>query len=142
MENIIQLRESDYKELEALANLNKKDIESKANALYKEKGTFGIDIKMSIPEDYDDVLKIKSRAYVRDWNGKFPIADEDKKKIVKFVEYRSEELFNYRFGDHLYWLNNIKKRYREARIQKTKFMVVTVLGWLMAATMFVGVLFS
>ena len=109
MKNLIQLSESDYQELINTAKLNETEIDKKANDLYQEKGTFGINITMSIVEDWEDKLFLKSTSFVNDWNGKYPISDQDKKKIVKFVEYKSQDLFESSFEEHLYHLNNIKK---------------------------------
>ena len=133
MSTIVQLTESKYNSILKQSRLTTHEIEKKAFEMYEEKGTFGIKITLSINDDYDDNFTLKSNAYVKDWGGKYPIDDEDKKKIVEFVQWKSRELFERSFGKHLLNINNARKKYKQVKRLKTQLIVFTMLGWFISA---------
>lgn len=135
MSTIVQLSKREYDNLKSKADTVDKQILEQAKKMYEEKGTFGIKITLSINDDYDDNFTMRSTAYVSDWNGKYPLAQDDKKKIVEYVQWKSRDLFEKVFGKHLANINNTRKKYKQASRMKTAFIVFTVTGWLMALIM-------
>ena len=131
MEQIFQLRESEYKELLEGANSNKKLIKKKAKELYQEKGTFAIQLKIGIG-DYQDVIKIVADGYISDWSGKYPLKEEDKRKILKFTKRRAEELMEGYFGDIIYDTNKLKQTKNEYLAKRKFLSIITYTGWFVA----------
>ena len=131
MKKIIQVKEQEYDELFVKASLNSELIASEAQKLYEEKGTFSIDLKMSIG-DYEDKIKVVSNGYISDWNDKYPLKSEDKKKILKFTKQRAEELFEGMFGDVIYNVNRLREERNKYETRRKFLTHLTVLGWVMA----------
>lgn len=131
METIIQLRESEYNDLVSKANYNQYEINSKAEALYNKHGTHKIVLSVTADE-YDDEIQIQARAYVRDWDSKFPLKESDKKKIIYFVQDKAEQMFRRSFGDIIYSLESVKRKEKKLDILIKKNLVLTVTGWLVA----------
>jgi hypothetical protein len=131
MEQIYQLKEREYTELIKNANANKVLINEKANKLYEEKGTFAIKLKIGIG-DYEDTIKIVADGYVSDWDDKFPLKEEDKRKILKFTKRRAEELMEGYFGDIIYDTNKLKQAKNEYKSKKKLLSLLTYTGWFVA----------
>ena len=131
MEQIYQLKENEYKKLIEYAKMNQELNNKKAEELYKKKGTFAIELNVTVNE-YTEVLKLVTNGYISDWAGKFPLKKEDKRKIIEFTKRKSEELMYRHFGKVIYDTNKLreaKKHYDEGR----KFLwITTFLGWLVA----------
>ena len=132
MERIIQLKESEYKKLCDSSELKHSEIVRRATAMYEEKGTFGIILRLDCGEDYHTEIKVKASSYVKDWEGKFPLSEKDKKLIVDFVNYRATEMMRKKFGRQITNINLWNKRLDLLRTWKMKFIGLTIFGWLAA----------
>lgn len=131
MEQIIQLKEKEYSELVKNSNANKKIIEETANRLYEEKGTFAIKLRVEIGE-YEDNIKIIANGYISDWDDKFPLKNEDKKKILKFAKQRAEGLMEKYLSDVILDANYLKSARKEYNDKVKLFSIITITGWLVA----------
>ena len=134
MERIIQIKEREYNELFEKANFNKKTIAEEAIKLYEERGTFAIKLKMQVG-DYEDKIKVVSNGYISNWDDKYPLRGEDRKKILKFTKRRAEELFEGMFGDVIYNVNTLREEKKKYEIRRKFLTHLTVLGWVMALIM-------
>jgi len=116
MEKIYQLKDFEYNKLTELAELNEKSIEERALKLYQEKGTYQLDIKINCEkyDDYNRTYHLKAYSKINDWNQKFPIFEEDKRKIIKFVNEKVMSMMVNRFGDVVNNVNLINKRVDDA----------------------------
>tara|TARA_R110002049_G_scaffold224712_4_gene396528 strand:+ start:16336 stop:16782 length:447 start_codon:yes stop_codon:yes gene_type:complete len=142
MKPIVQLTEKEYLDLVEKANFNNDDIRSRAKKLYETYGTHAIKLTCTVGENsYDDTIVIKSRAYVKNWDAKYPILDEDAKKIVKFVESRSEELFYNRFDRFIYNFDELAKEKRRYSNRIKRYTSLTITGWLLAIVTIIITLF-
>ena len=132
MESIIQLRKSEYDKLIELSNLSNETIENRAVVLYQERGTYGLNIELNTQEDYKSQFHLKAYSYVKDWDNKFPISEEDKRKIVDFINSRTKRMLVKKFGNQINSLNFYNSEVDSLNKLKTKFLLFTVTGWLVA----------
>lgn len=137
MEKIIQLTESEYAKLFAKAHLNESEIERKAKEMYEEKGTFGIDLEIDCKQDYNETISFHAYSYVKDWDGKFPLSEKDKRRIADFIDTRALEMMEKKFGRQISNINFWNKRFDLLRNWKMKFIGLTVFGWLAALALLI-----
>lgn len=132
MEKVIQLKESEYNKLFESANINQSNIEKMAKAMYEERGTFEIKLEIDCQQDYNETISFRAYSYVRDWDGKFPLSEKDKRKIADFVDRRALKMMEKKFGRQIRSINFWNKRFDLLRNWKMKFIGLTVFGWLAA----------
>lgn len=135
MKPIVQITQKEYDYLNAKANLLQEEIDKKAEELYHKYGTHKIQLTVAT-EEYDESIEIQANAYVRDWDSKFPLKEEDKKKIIYFVENKAEEMFRRSFGNVIHSLETLKKKEKKLDRYFIKSVAFTVTGWLLAITLF------
>ena len=76
MERIVQLRDYEYNNLVEKANLNEKQIDEKAQKLYKERGVAAIDIKLNHENNnYESSFRFDCSAFVWYKDEKFYIPE-------------------------------------------------------------------
>lgn len=141
MESIIQLKKSEYDKLFELSKLNTESIEKKAEELYAERGILGIKLEVNTQSDFYDHFYFTANSYIKDWDNKFPITDEDKRKIVKFVNWRVEKLLVSKFGKQITNLNFYNDEVKSLNKIKTTFLLFTISGWLAALILTIVALF-
>jgi hypothetical protein len=141
MEQIIQLRKSEYDKLIELSNMNTELIENKAEELFQERGTYGIKLELDTQQDYHDNFYFTANSYVKDWDNKFPISEHDKRKIVDFVNYRAKQMLVKKFGKQITNINFYNKEVDSLNKLKTKFLVFTATGWALAVILTIIALF-
>ena len=134
MNRIIQITQDEYDSLNQKSILTQGEIELKAIELYKKHGTHKIQLTVST-EQYDENIDIKANAYVKDWDSKYPLKEEDKKKIIHFVENKAEQMFRRSFGDVIHSLETLKRKEKKLDNLIRKNLVITVTGWLLAITL-------
>lgn len=137
MEKIIQLNESEYNALFKAASLSQSDIKRLAEEMYEKKGTFGIELLLDCKQDYNSKITFHANSYIKDWDGRFPLSEEDKKKIVKFVNFRALRMMEDKFGSQINNINIWNKRFELLRSWKIKFIGFTILGWLTSAILLI-----
>ena len=109
MKKIIQLTAVEYNKLYEKATLNTAEIAKRAQELYEQKGTYGIDLDIRCDQDYNGNVKFRANSYVKDWEGEFPISKEDKRKIVEVVNDRALKMMEYKFGKQISDRNHFEK---------------------------------
>ena len=137
MERIIQLSESEYNKLQSDADMKHNEILRRAEELYQKKGTYGIKLEIDCQQDYLDELSFKASSYVKDWDGRFPISEDDKEKIIKFVNRRALKMMEDKFGRQIKNINIWNKRLELLRNWKMKFIGLTIFGWLAALALLI-----
>lgn len=142
MEQIIQLRKSEYDKLIELSNLNTETIENRAEALFQERGTYGIKLELDTQQDYHDNFYFTANSYIKDWDDKFPISEKDKRRIVDFVNYRAKQMLVKKFGKQITNINFYNKEVDSLNKLRTKFLVFTVTGWTAAVILTIIALFN
>lgn len=134
MKPIIQITQKEYDSLNHKANLSQEEIDLKAKELYEKHGTHKIQLTVST-EEYYESIDIQANAYVRDWDSKYPLKEEDKKKIIHFVENKAEQMYRRSFGNVIHSLETLKRKERKLDNLIRKNLVITVTGWLLAITL-------
>lgn len=132
MEQIYQLKKHEYDELINLANLTTESIEQKAQDIYKKRGTYGINIEINTKSDWSGMISFTAYTYVKDWDNKFPISMEDKKKIVKFINHRAYEFMTTKYGTQIKNVNFYTAELKSLKKTKTLFLLFTIIGWVIA----------
>lgn len=132
MERIVQLKESEYNKLKKDAEMKYSEITRRAEEMYKEKGTYGINLELDCGNDYQEEIKFKAYSYVKDWNGQFPISETDKRRIVEFVNDRALEMMEKKFGRQISNINFCRNHIEHLHSWKYKFIGLTIFGWLAA----------
>lgn len=132
MERIVQLREDEYKKLCESAKMSDAEIEKRAQTLYKEKGVYGIELSIKCGRtEYSDTIKFYVDSYVKDWHS-FPLSEDEKKKVSRFVENRVFEMMEDKFGKQIFELNHYENKKKILERRNSMFVGVTILGWLCA----------
>lgn len=101
MNTIVQLTNSEYNSLVEKANLNEKEINERAELLYKEKGLAGIRVNLKVDSESSKELTINSDAFLL-FCPPFSINYKNKRKIADFM---SKYIFDYikrRFSHRLF----------------------------------------
>ncbi len=140
MERIVQLRESEYKEMAELAKLNEDEVNKRAIELYNRRGLVSVEIKYFIEHSYYGGFRLNNStdAYTPDsYDDGFKIAFADKRKIIKEVEYFSKGLIDNSLAKHLGGLNSIKEARKAVDEERLRFIVLSVVGWLLAVLLIV-----
>ncbi|MBR8712307.1 hypothetical protein [Porphyromonas levii] len=138
MEKIVQLRQHEYEELFNKARMNEEEIEKRAQLLYEQKGTYGIELVIDCRDDHNYKSNILFRAdsYIKDWES-FPISEEDKRKIVKTVNERTLRMMTRKFGKQITSISYYDKMEKEANKLRARALILTVCGWLLATTLII-----
>ena len=132
MERIVQLRENEYKKLCELAKMSESEIEKRAQKMYEEKGMYEIELNINCGRsEYSDTIKFYVGSYVKDWHS-FPLTEDVKKKVSRFVGNRVFEMMEDKFGTQINNLNYYENRKRILERRHSIFVGVTILGWLCA----------
>lgn len=85
MRRIIQIDESEYNQLVDKANLNEKQIEEKAVALYEEKGAANVDITVKTDSDCYSSRYFKCSSFVWYKDKRFFISEKLRNNLRKFI---------------------------------------------------------
>ena len=132
MERIVQLREGEYKTLCELAKMSESEIEKKAQKMYEEKGMYGIELNINCGRsEYSDTIKFYVGSYVKDWHS-FPLTEDEKKKVSRFVDNRVFEMMEDKFGKQIFELNHYENKKKILERRNSMFVGLTILGWLCA----------
>ena len=147
----VELTQSDYNRLVSMAQMKAKKIEERAREIYDKEGVtkihftgrfyrirnsevecdkheFTVDCKdygISPAGDYEETL--------------YKIPQESRQKIAKHVKCFVQEAFVCYFGEHMLNLNEIERLKHKQQRMINKFIIVTVVGWLLAIVMCIAI---
>lgn len=147
----VELTQREYNDLVSLARMKAKKIEERAREIYDKEGVtkiqftgrfyrkaygevecdkheFTVDCEhygISPAGDYEETL--------------YKIPQESRQKIAKRVRYFVEETFMYYFGEHMLNLNEIERLKHKQQRMVNKFIIVTIVGWLLAIVMCIAI---
>lgn len=95
MQRIIQIDESEYNQLVDKANLNEKQIEEKAVALYEEKGVAAVEVTVRTDDSCYSTRYFKCSSFVWYKDERFFISEKLRnglgKFITEFVQYKVKQ---------------------------------------------------
>ena len=146
----VELSQSEYNKLVDMARMKAKKIEEKAREIYEKEGIASIHFEGSITKRRYGELQSERFEFVckpgeycispsDDFGGQhmFTIPMKEREKIAKMVGRYVEEVFVAKFGEHMYHLNEIIKIEDKDRRAHRTFIILTIVGWILAITMFV-----
>lgn len=85
MQRIIQIDESEYNQLVDKANLNEKQIEEKAVALYEEKGVAAVEVTVRTDDSCYSTRYFKCSSFVWYKDERFFISEKLRNNLRKFI---------------------------------------------------------
>ena len=131
MERIVQLRDYEYNNLVEKANLNEKQIDEKAQKLYKERGVAAIDIKLGYKNnDYESLFRFDCSAFVWYKDEKFYIPEQLRKRFGKILKDTMLSEMRQAYGSPEKIYNVLKRRSKNLLIQVFIMLAVAVSGWI------------
>lgn len=148
----VELTQNDYNRLVSMATMNAKKIEKRAREIYDKEGVVRINFdgrfttkRYGERETDHYVFDCACKSYNIAPSGEyeetlFTIPREMRERIAKKVKRYVEEVYMGNFGEHMLKFNAIKDMKAKAEMDRRKFIVWTVTGWLLAVLMFAVVL--
>ena len=148
----VELTQSDYNRLVQMAQMKAKKIEERAREIYEKEGVVKIDFSCNLlRKRYGEVesdrheFQCSCAEYNITPTGDFEktlfkIPQESRVKIAKHVKRICEDTFYYYFGEHMVNINQTKSILHEAEMLQKKFIIWTILGWLLAIAMLLAVI--
>ncbi len=143
----VELALNDYNLLVEMAQMKAKKIGERAREIYEKEGVTKIQFtgrfyskrygeleleKYEFTVDCADYFVTPSGEYEKTL---YKIPQESRQKIAKCVKKYVEQAFEAKYGEHMMNLNEIERlKYKKQKIVD-KFIIVTVVGWLVAIVM-------
>lgn len=137
MRKIVQIDESEYDQLVDKANLNEKQIEERAIALYEEKGVAEVEITVRTDDNTYSTRYFKCNGFVWYKDNRFFIPENLRNRlknfIVEFVRYKVNQ--DYEKPERLVRYYN--KKVDLLNYARYILYAVAASGWAVAAVLFV-----
>lgn len=145
----IELTQNEYNRLVDLAKMKAKKIEERAREFYEKEGVAKICFEGRIrKKEFGELttqyykFECKPQEYDISPSGElFKIPMEQRQRIAQKVGRYVEDVFTANFGERLYHLDEILKIKAKAERDLQKFMICTIVGWLVALIMVIVVIF-
>ncbi len=147
----VELTQTDYNRLVQTAQMKAKKIEERAREIYEKEGVTKIQFtgrfyrkrygevesdKHEFTVDCNDYYITPTGEYEKTL---YKIPQESRQKIAKCVKNFVEEAFVCYFGEHMVNLNEIERLKHKYQQYLNKFIMLTVVGWLLAVLMCIAV---
>lgn len=149
----IELTQDEYNHLVDLAKMKAKKIEERAREFYEKEGVAKICFEGRInKKEFGEStiqhykFECNPREYDVSPSGEFEpslfkIPMEQRKRIAQKVGRYVEDVFTANFGERLCHLNEILKIKAKAERDLQRFIICTIVGWLVALIMLIIVIF-
>lgn len=148
----VELTQSDYNRLVQMAQMKAKKIEERAREIYEKEGVTKIEFtgrfyhkRYGEVESERDVFTVDCAEYLITPTGEYEktlykIPQESRRKIAEHVKGFVEDTFESMYGEHMANINMTKSLVHKAEMLRKKFIIWTILGWLLAVAMLVAVI--
>ena len=148
----VELTQTDYNRLVQTAQMKAKKIEKRAREIYEKEGVTKIEFtgrfyrkQFGEVECDRDVFKVECAEYLITPTGEYEktlyiIPQESRKKIAEHVKDFVQDTFVSMYGEHMANINQTKRILHKAKMLRNKFIIWTVLGWLLAIAMLIAVI--
>lgn len=149
----VELTQTDYNRLVQTAQMKAKEIEERAREIYEKEGVTKIQFTGRFYRKRYGEVECDKYEFTVDCNGYgitptdeyektlYKIPQESRQKIAKMVKCFVEDSFENYFGEHMLKLNEIERLKHKQQRMVNNFIIVTIVGWLLASLMIVAVLF-
>lgn len=147
----VELTQSDYNRLVQTAQMKAKKIEERAREIYENEGVVKIAFTCNLyRKRYGEVESDchEFQCKCNEWgispsgdyeNTFFKVPEKDRQRIAKHVKSIVEDAFYYYFGEHMMKLNEIERMKHKQQQYVNKFIIWTVVGWMLAVVMCIAI---
>lgn len=147
----VELTQAEYNNLVALARMKAKKIEERACEIYDKEGVTRIQFTGRFYRIRNSEVECDKHEFTVDCKGYgispagdyketlYKIPQESRQKIANRVKYFVTEAFMCYFGEHMLNLNEIERLKHKQQRMVNKFIIVTVVGWLLAIVMCIAI---
>ena len=147
----VELTQTDYNRLVQTAQMKAKKIEERAREIYEEEGVTKIQFTGRFYRKRYGEVECDRHDFTVDCNyygitptGEYEktlykIPQESRQKIAKCVKNFVEDAFECYFGEHMLNLNEIEQLKHKQQQYINKFIIVTIVGWLLAIVMCIAI---
>lgn len=129
MRRIIQIDESEYNQLVDKANLNEKQIEEKAVALYEEKGVANVDITVKTDSDCYSSRDFKCSSFVWYKDERFFISEKLRNNLRKFITELVQYKVNQDYAKPERLAEDYERKLNFLKNVRYIFYAVALSGW-------------
>lgn len=129
MRRIIQIDESEYNLLVDKANLNEKQIEEKAVALYEEKGVASVDITVKTDSDCYSSRYFKCGSFVWYKDERFFISEKLRNNLRKFITELVQYKVNQDYAKPERLAEDYERKLNFLKNVRYIFYAVALSGW-------------
>ena len=148
----VELTQDDYNRLVQMATMKAKKIEERAREIYEKEGVVKIEFdgrfvtnRCGERETEHYCFNVSCKQYNVNPTGEFEktmfsIPQEMRQRIATKVKTYVQNVFMEQFGEHMLQLNAIIELKEKSELQRRKFFIWTVTGWLLAVLMFAVVM--
>lgn len=148
----VELTQSDYNRLVQTAQMKAKKIEERAREIYEKEGVTKIQFtgrfyrkRYGEVETEKDEFTVDCAEYLITPTGEYEktlykIPQESRKKIADHVARFVEDTFESMYGQHMMELNEIKRLRHKQQLYVNRFIIWTIVGWLLAIVMLLAML--
>ena len=146
----VELTQEEYNNLVSLARMKAKKIEERAREIYEKEGVTRIDFTGRFYrkqygevecEHYDfkvDCDEFRITPMCEPEKALYIIPQESRKKIAEHVKAFVQDTFVSMYGEHMANINQTRSLVHKAKMLRNKFVIWTVLGWLLAIAMLIA----
>ena len=147
----VELTQREYNDLVSLARMKAKKIEERAREIYDKEGVTKIQFTGRFYRKAYGEVECDKHEFTVDCEhyGISPVGDyeetlykipqESRQKIAKHVKCFVTEAFMCYFGEHMLNLNEIERLKHKQQRMVNKFIIVTIVGWLLAIVMCIAI---
>lgn len=135
MRRIIQIDESEYNQLVDKANLNEKQIEEKAVALYEEKGVAKIELTVRTKSDSYYTVTFNCDAWVWYKDERFFISEELRDRLRSFIAKHVQNRINKDYEKPQELIADYNRKIFFFSYLKYVFYVIAASGWGVAVSL-------
>lgn len=148
----VELTQKEYNDLVFLAKMNARRIEERAREIYEREGVAKIQFtgryyckQFGEIESERDEFTVDCAEYNVTPTGEYEktlyiIPQDSRRKIAEHVAAFVRHTFDSMYGEHMANINEIKQLKHKLERQLRQFVMWTVVGWALAALMFIAVL--
>lgn len=129
MQRIIQIDESEYNQLVDKANLNEKQIEEKAVALYEEKGVAAVEVTVRTDDSCYSTRYFKCSSFVWYKDARFFISEKLRNNLRKFITELVQYKVNQDYAKPERLAEDYERKLNFLKNVRYIFYAVALSGW-------------
>ena len=140
----VELSQKEYNDLVSLARMKANKIEKRAREIYEKEGVVKINFSCNLIRKHYGEMEAERHEFscdCREWDISpsgdyektfFKVPEKDRQRIAKHVKSIVQDAFYYYFGEHMLDLNEIERLKAKQKREVNRFVIWTLVGWLLA----------